>query len=619
MRAERTWWHRDAAYVLVVLCAVGWVFSSAPEGSFHFDDEHSLLANPHVRDLGNAGTFFLDPQLFSRNEGSQMYRPLVLLSYAANYYLSGYDAKAFLRVNWVLHIAVVAAAYVCHRRLGIAAGGAAFAALLFGIHPLVSEPVNYVSARSESLAALFAVGCLVAYRGNGRYSGGISLLLFVGGLMAKSSTAVMPLVCLLSDRCLSDRIRWQRLAGFLPIGICYLWGTGALLSEALVDMPVRSFGDQLATQSKAVPYYVQLALGLQSQNVEHQFYAGNWGQLISWLSGLCLLSLGALAGHGLWHYNRRGFFYFAWAVLALAPTLLVPLNMLVNERRLYLPLLALAGLVVLAPVGWEKTIKRAIAGAVVLCCAILANERTNVWQSEWSLWNQARAEAPEMVRPHVKLGVLMRARGDIEGAMASYRRALAVDSTHAPAWNNMGNAYRELGDNERARAAYRQALEQWPRYVDAMINLATLYSEEGHYGESNALFERALPLAGARPELHNNMATNYLRMGAYAPAEKSLRKALALAGPSPRIHYNLGGALEGLGARDEALEQYRRAIALDSTYAGAYAKMGGLCEEADQIECARKNYRAFLRHWRGAPSVASGIEHRLVSLPTRGD
>ena len=100
-----------------------------------------------------------------------MYRPLLLVSYALNYAISGYRAEGFRVLNIVIHglcsllIALLAEALLGNRRDGWIAG------LFFAVHPLASESVNYISSRSESLAACFYLGVLVvrlrAMRGGG--------------------------------------------------------------------------------------------------------------------------------------------------------------------------------------------------------------------------------------------------------------------------------------------------------------------------------------------------------------------------------------------------------------------------------------------------------------------
>ena len=78
---------------LVLLGAVALAYCNSLSNSFHFDDQHSLVENPAIRQLANSAQFFVDPQLFSRNVGSEMYRPLVLVSYALTYVFFEYQAK----------------------------------------------------------------------------------------------------------------------------------------------------------------------------------------------------------------------------------------------------------------------------------------------------------------------------------------------------------------------------------------------------------------------------------------------------------------------------------------------------------------------------------------------
>ena len=41
------------------------VHGSSGGGGFHYDDEHSVAGNPHIRSLAQVPRFFVDPTLFS--------------------------------------------------------------------------------------------------------------------------------------------------------------------------------------------------------------------------------------------------------------------------------------------------------------------------------------------------------------------------------------------------------------------------------------------------------------------------------------------------------------------------------------------------------------------------
>ena len=616
---------RLAVYVrgLLLVALLGAItFANAVHDRFHFDDEHSLLANPHIRQLSQVPHFFTDPQLFSRNTGSEMYRPLVLLSYALTYHFFDYWAPAYHVVNIVIHLLVAMAVYLLYRRLGLQSAVALFGGVLFAIHPLASEPANYISSRSESLAALFFIGAVLCYADEGRWAVPTALLCYVVALSSKSSAIVLPAVLLACEFMLAEgkaRLRWHRLLPFAVLASLYLWGSWRLLSEAVVTAPVRNWSTQLSTQAKALPYYAKLLFFPHSLSVEHQFIAAS-----SWFDLSVILSLALLGAmlYVVWRSRRLRpvVFWLAWIGIVLLPTLIVPLNVLVNERRLYLPMVAAIGAALCCFEGSRWAGRSSFFLVVlILTLASLAQQRNGIWQHEKNLWLDARGKAPLMVRPHVRLGAIFRAEGDITAAKAAYTQALALDADYAPAHNNMGNLYRDMGDSAAAIAAYRRALTLLPHYPDALVNLATLYSDQGRFTEALPLYNKALALAEQRVEIYNNLGTSYLKMAQYRQAERVLRQGLALADERPGLYFNLAGALEGQNRVAEAEATYRHAIAIDSTYARAYYNLALLHEGQGARAQAAADYRGFIRHWRGAELFLHEAQRRLRELATAGE
>ena len=142
--------------LLIPLAAV-LAYAPALSGTFHYDDEHSVSSNFHIRSLASPLRFFIDPEQFSVDADKAMYRPLVVLSLAMNYAMGGGDPRTFLAFNLLAHIGCAMAVWWVAGGLGASPVGALAAGLLFAVHPLCSEPVNYVSARSESMAVLLGL------------------------------------------------------------------------------------------------------------------------------------------------------------------------------------------------------------------------------------------------------------------------------------------------------------------------------------------------------------------------------------------------------------------------------------------------------------------------------
>ena len=91
----------------LLACVVVAIYANSLSGSFHYDDFHSLVWNPHIRDLQSIPAFFADPGLFSADPDKAMFRPLLLVSYGVNYALGGYEVAGYHLFNLLVHLVCV--------------------------------------------------------------------------------------------------------------------------------------------------------------------------------------------------------------------------------------------------------------------------------------------------------------------------------------------------------------------------------------------------------------------------------------------------------------------------------------------------------------------------------
>jgi tetratricopeptide (TPR) repeat protein len=137
-------------------------------------------------------------------------------------------------------------------------------------------------------------------------------------------------------------------------------------------------------------------------------------------------------------------------LVALLPTLVVPLNVLVNEHRLYLPLFGL----VVALLGLSKLEEtpglRLGAPLLLGLLALMTWERNGVWRDEFALWSDAHAKNPTATRPLVYMGNAARAARDPQAAEGYYVQALALEPDNAVVRANLANAYENMGRHRQA-------------------------------------------------------------------------------------------------------------------------------------------------------------------------
>ena len=103
--------------VVGALCLLA--YANSVTNPFHYDDDHSIVHNPHIRTLTNVPAFFVDPTLFSVNPELAMYRPLLLASYTINYSVSALQVWSYHLLGILLHAGcAVLTLVVGHELLG---------------------------------------------------------------------------------------------------------------------------------------------------------------------------------------------------------------------------------------------------------------------------------------------------------------------------------------------------------------------------------------------------------------------------------------------------------------------------------------------------------------------
>ena len=152
MRAAHGWW-----MPLLLGLAIALAYANGLAVGFHFDDWHVIQKNPHIRSLASIPSFFVDPDSSSVSRENRLVRPLLLVSFALNYAVSGERPWSYHLLNLLLHWCVVVLVFRIvrdHFWLGDAAlPVAAGAALVVAVHPLNTSAVDYITARSAVMAA----------------------------------------------------------------------------------------------------------------------------------------------------------------------------------------------------------------------------------------------------------------------------------------------------------------------------------------------------------------------------------------------------------------------------------------------------------------------------------
>jgi tetratricopeptide (TPR) repeat protein len=196
----------------------------------------------------------------------------------------------------------------------------------------------------------------------------------------------------------------------------------------------------------------------------------------------------------------------------------------------------------------------------------------------------ARREALQLIAPtHPQrkwafnlLGFIAADSGDNDAAIGWYRRAIAADEDDqfAIAYNNWGNALRAKGDPDGAIAKYMRAIDLDPENTFAYSNWGNALSDKGDLDGAIAKHARAAELDPESGFAYNNWGNALYNKGDLDGAIAKYMRATELDPEDALAYFNWGIALDDKGELDGAIAKYMRATELDPKDAGAYTNWG---------------------------------------------
>ncbi len=571
---------RRAAASLTLVIAGILAYSNALDGPFLFDDVPAIVDNGDIRQILPLWRSPTESDRTSINS-----RPLVRLSLALNYAADGLDVRGYHALNIVIHGACALLMMGLLRRAlagpqvrcasGRAAGFAFAAAVLWLVHPVNSQVVDYVVQRSESLvAACYLLTLYGLTRGatGGRLWYAVSVSACLAGMMAKEVMVTAPVMALLWDRTfLSEGLRlslarrpayYTCLASTCLLLVGLLWSRphgGSIGVGSGVGPVVYALN-----QAESVVTYLRLLIWPSPLVLDYGFARGL--AVVEVLPELlCIASLLVATGWALIRHPAFGL-AGAWFFIILAPTSsVIPLvGEVAAERRVYLSAMAPVTLTVI--VTWwalRSVVWRWAGPAVLLVCAVVLIAATRARNEQFrgvEVWQVAVKARPHNPRGHTSLGVALAAGDRWREAELHFRRALELRPGFAEAHYNLGNAWMQVGGLDSAVTQYRAAIAAEAEDAQA----------------------------------HANLAAALRGLGDVAGAQRHGRLAV---GHNPRLpvgHTNLAIALQDLGRFDEAIQHFQEAVRLDPDNPVALHNLAAALQASGDLEGAESHYRAAL-------------------------
>lgn len=617
---SRAWW-----YAACLLVGGITVFANSFSIPFVYDDHLTVVDNPHIPHLWS-----LSHALATFPPSPVAGRPLVGFSLAVNYAFGGLVPWGYHALNLAIHLLAAVLLFGIVRRtlarpaatpqIRVAADPLAFAsALIWLIHPLQTEVVDYVSQRTESMMGMFylltlyaAIRAMAADRHAARWSAA-AVAASALGMACKEPMVTAPAMVLLYDAvfCAGSVGGALRARRTLYVGLAATW----IILIVLVAQGPRgnsagfstgvSPATYLLNQAVMVVAYLRLAVWPHGLVLD---YGATPSALLRdvWLFGLGVVALLLLTAAA-WRMRPALAFLGTWFFVTLAPSSsLVPVATEVGaERRMYLPL---AALVVLGTVGGFMLVKRltrersgwtrpiAAASLVAICLALgaLTLSRNAEYQSEEGIWRTVLARRPHG-RAHQNLAVILKDQGRREEALSHYRQAVG---DHPEAYYGLGLELQAGGRYDEAIIAYRQLIQLRPDDINvprahALMGRALIATNR--LPEALDAFQQALRMWPEEPGARGGLADVLLKQERFEDAARAYREYLRLAPGDADAHFNLGVALVRQDLNAEAVAAFERAVTLAPTRPAMRLGLGNALTALGRVDDAIAHYREGLK------------------------
>lgn len=580
-----------------------------------FDNEGIIAQDPRIRDatLGNIGQI-IRGEYWYQSPGAGLYRPLTTLSYLVNFAIlgGGLNPSGYHWINLLIHLANTALVYALGMLLTGRARPAFALALLWSVHPILTECVTNIVGRADLLAAFGVLGGLICYiksagKPRGRYAWlALAVLAQATGVFAKENAVILLPLVLWYDLTVAAPAAWRtRIVRYIALAapVAAYWflrsQTPSRLAVDFIDNPLAGAGFWQAklTALKAVWKLAGLILWPQHLSADYSYNAiplfgsasGAWDNVLPFFALAACLAACGLAVR--WRRSHRvSAFLIGFFLLALAPTsnLFVTIGAVMAERFAYLAAVPLVACLVFLADRLRGRIPAyglaAVASVACLALALRTYARNRDWQDNYSLWSSAVAVCPEDARAHNNLGnALLSMSGgadpeaggppDMAGASREYRMALRINPRFAEAHFNLGNALlQQPGGQAEALSELQEALRLRPDYPEAHNALGTFLSSlPGRMPDAIREFQTAIQERPDYVEAHGNLGNAWLQTpGHQEDAIREDRIAISLLPEFAHGHYNLAGALLNGGRVEEAIAEYREALRINPDLAEAH-------------------------------------------------
>jgi protein O-mannosyl-transferase len=549
-------------YLLICLFVLV-VYLPSFTGEFLMDDRPLIESNDYIRDWHSIGSYLFQEDGCDSNSGNShtgYYRPLVNLSYTLDYKIWGNLGPGFRITNLILHMAVCFVLFTFYWQIFNKKDTALWLALIFSLHPIVTETVSWAAARNNMLVTLFGLLSfyfyIKAYRSQRFFLYILSILFFSLSVFSKEFGLMLLPILFLYQRILNQKkekltTELREYIPFILIGVLYF-----ILRQNVIGSFLSPKGlPDLFTRIYNLPYILSLNLWLVFLPYDLHSYIlklpsnffsiGTLGGILFFIAVIYLL----------WRYRKNHLLLFSslsffMAIFPVSGVIPTSAPSIIAMRWLYFPMIFI--LIILSrPIEKLISSKSWMAFPILGCILMylgfnsyILNER--FWHSHEIFFKQEVFHFNNMYyadglaedyfaennfvlaekyfvkniesgenRPliYIKYAIILLEKGEIENSLLNLKKAEAYHTNHqqlAMILDHRGQAYIESKELNKALKEFKKADLFFPKAPAIWENMGVVYGEMGDHAKAVDCFKKAIRFQSKSENIYDNLALSYI-------------------------------------------------------------------------------------------------------------
>ena len=550
--------------LLVLAVTLFLIYANGLNTPFQSDDERHVFLNLEI----DNPAYYLNPEKLTST--ALQYRQISLLTFALNYKWGQENPFGYHLFNVLIHICTVILVFIIVS-LTIknatewgekgASTIAIITALLFGLHPVQTETVTYISGRPGGMAALFFLLSLLMFILGGLKNSSrnipsfifhtLSLFTFFVALLCKETALTLPVILLFYDLYFMKGENWKAFR--YRIGFYMLFPAITILIYLQTPHAFVVIGGLL---EKVKFSLIWIQLGILKIPIKLFFFPINltfehdirtqvmWGTLLTSILGLAVTLFVVIKKF----YLKSAILSFSilWFLITLAPSnSIMPRINLFSERNLYLPYfgLCLFFAVIIYLIFFKDARNNFLWGvSLVLLIGIsfssLVVKRNQAYATPSSLWADTFKKNPNKLSAGKTLSIHYLMEEKYPNALKTLNDLLKINPGLYDVHQNMGLAFKYLGDMTNAEIKFKDAISIKPQAPEAHYNLASLYGSLGKHIEASKEFDISAKLFIGhvngpphqfyldKARTHNQAGITYINSKKYEKALQQFEKSV---------------------------------------------------------------------------------------------